>query len=317
MYGQGNTNGAGVATGGEATATLALVDGGEDRVGDVPGDPGCFIQLLPERLLVPAAKVAEAVNPMNAPYREAMLPGGLPVPASLAVLTTKYWGRMARTLTVSFVETTPEDLQRRILSHMNAWNIGVGFVLTKSGGHVRISRGGQGYWSYLGTDVLQIPAGYPTMNLQGFTMNTADSEFVRVVRHETGHTLGFPHEHLRRALIEQLDVAKTITYFRDHYGWSEAQTRSNVLTPLDERSIMATPHADEDSIMCYQLPGAITRNGRPIRGGNDINANDRRFAEAIYPPSVTQSPLYVSASWPASVDVPVDEAIARATMLHS
>jgi hypothetical protein len=30
---------------------------------------------------------------------------------------------------------------------------------------------------------------------------TPDAEFYRVVRHETGHTLGFPHEHMRKEII--------------------------------------------------------------------------------------------------------------------
>ncbi len=55
-----------------------------------------------------------------------------------------------------------------------------------------------------------------------------------------------------------------------------------VLTPLDERSIMLTP-TDQDSIMCYQLPGSITIDGRPIRGGLDINPTDYAFAGRIYP----------------------------------
>ena len=55
-----------------------------------------------------------------------------------------------------------------------------------------------------------------------------------------------------------------------------------VLTPLDERSIFATP-PDQDSIMCYQLPGEITRDGQPIRGGMDINQTDFAFAGRIYP----------------------------------
>lgn len=38
------------------------------------------------------------------------------------------------------------------------------------------------------------------LRLQGFTMNTPESENKRVIRHEAGHTLGFPHEHMRKAL---------------------------------------------------------------------------------------------------------------------
>ena len=66
----------------------------------------------------------------------------------------------------------------------------------ESRAQVRIARTREdGYWSYLGTDILSIDASQQTMNLDSFSMNTPDSEFYRVVRHETGHTLGFPHEH--------------------------------------------------------------------------------------------------------------------------
>jgi len=45
---------------------------------------------------------------------------------------------------------------------------------------------------------------------------------------------------------------------------------------------MATP-PDQTSIMCYQLPGLITKDGKPIIGGTDINATDYAFAGKIYP----------------------------------
>jgi hypothetical protein len=61
----------------------------------------------------------------------------------------------------------------------------VQFTETATDPQVRIGRdAGDGYWSYLGTDVLHIAAGERTMNLDSFTMNTADSEFYRVIRHE-------------------------------------------------------------------------------------------------------------------------------------
>ena len=54
----------------------------------------------------------------------------------------------------------------------------------------------------------------PTMNLEGFTMRTPESEFLRVVRHEAGHTLGFEHEHMRTQLVQRIDRKKAIAYFR-------------------------------------------------------------------------------------------------------
>jgi len=253
-----------------------------------PANIGCTIKAVPRRLVVRAAETAVKINPANGLVFGRMVEAqGMmaPEPARIALLVAKYWGPTPRRLTVSFMETTPADLRRRLVSHMNAWTRTgcIEFVETQGTGQVRVSRGRGGYWSYLGTDILHIPNNRPTMNLEAFTMNTRDSEFKRVVRHEAGHTLGFPHEHMRRQLIARLDREKTYAYFLRTQGWDRATVDAQVLTSLDERSIRGTTNADQDSIMCYQLPGEITTDGRPIRGGLDIDASDFDFCGRIYP----------------------------------
>ena len=241
---------------------------GEPAVAGGQEMPSCGVKTVPKRLAVKAARNAIGINPVNAPLQPlgALGMSAPSDPLSMAVLTGKYWGPSPRTLTVSFMESTPSDLRARIVSHLNAWTRTgcITFAQTQGTGQVRISRGPGGYWSYLGTDVLLIPQNRPTMNLQSFTMNTAESEFKRVVRHEAGHTLGAPHEHMRKELVARIDRQKAYDYFRRTQGWSEQQVDQQVLTPLDDRSIFGTP-SDQTSIMCYQLPGAITKDGRPIR----------------------------------------------------
>jgi len=114
-------------------------------------------------------------------------------------------------------------------------------------------------------------------------MDTPDSEFHRVVRHETGHSLGCPHEHMRRELVDRIDPQKAIDYFASTQGWSEQETRQQVLTPLEESSLWGTPRADANSIMCYQIPGTITKDGQPILGGTDIDPTDFSFMAKVYP----------------------------------
>ncbi len=250
----------------------------------------CTIKLLPQEQWISSAARAVEINPLNAPavsvLRQAMAGAATPPPEHLALLTSKYWGQGGVRLTVGFLDSPPADLRARIISHMNAWNAtaNVQFVETASNPQVRIARtSGSGYWSYLGTDILTIGANQPTMNLDSFTMNTPESEFHRVVRHETGHTLGFPHEHMRSQIVDRIDREKAITYFMATQGWSRDQVIAQVLTPLDNSALIATATADPASIMCYWLPASIMKDGIAVNGGPDIDAMDAQFAAAVYP----------------------------------
>lgn len=256
----------------------------------------CLPKILPTKKLVQAAQIATSINPLNHPPIERLarvMRGFSPNPLHIAVLTTKYWHTGGVKLTVGFLDNPPADLRARIILHMNAWakTANVQFVASNTSPQVRIARTeNDGYWSYLGTDILSIPANQPTMNLEAFTMDTPESEFHRVVRHETGHTMGFPHEHMRRELVNKIDEKKAVKFFGATQGWSPAEVRQQVLTPLEEGSLLGTAHADPNSIMCYQIPGTITKDGKPIIGGVDIDDTDYAFAAKIYPKPGTKTP---------------------------
>jgi hypothetical protein len=252
----------------------------------------CLPRILPRAKWEAAAKTAAEINPVNHPPVERLvrtLPGFKPTAAHIAVLTSKYWHTRGVKLGVKFLDGESMALKKRILQHMNAWakSSNVEFKLSNTNAKVRIARADSGemsgYWSYLGTDILHIAAGDPTMNLQDFSMDTPESEYHRVVRHETGHTMGFPHEHMRRELVDLIDPQKAIKFFGATQGWSEEEVRQQVLTPIEESSLLGTPHADPHSIMCYQIPGKITKSGKPIIGGTDIDKLDYKFAGSIYP----------------------------------
>jgi hypothetical protein len=48
--------------------------------------------------------------------------------------------------------------------------------------------------------------------------------------------------------------------------------------------------------MCYQLPGSITSDGKPIVGGIDINPTDSDFIGRIYP-RVSEQQSTVGQDW--------------------
>lgn len=156
--------------------------------------PICAPKFLADEHVVDAARRAVEHNPQNTPVFPSIhgeMAASFMAPWNLAVMTGKNWKAGAE-LTTDFTEEISSDLANRILSHMNAWNAGgvnIKFVRSKTSPVVRITRSGDGYWSYIGTDILSIPNNQPTMCLQDFTMNTPESEYRRVVRHETGHCL--------------------------------------------------------------------------------------------------------------------------------
>jgi hypothetical protein len=256
----------------------------------------CRTKSLPVSRREAAARRSVDINPANAIEHRvvARTPigrrGGQP---RLAVVVGRRWPSAGVRLTVQFLDAPPRDLRARILRHMNAWNktSNVVFTETRGTGQVRIARLDRpddmaGYWSYVGTEILDVDDAEPTLNLEGFTMRVSDAEFRRVVRHEAGHTLGFDHEHMRRALVQRIDPRKAFAYFDRTEGWTPREVREQVLTPLAQKSIMGTTESDPTSIMCYQLPGAIMKNGKAIAGGRDINRRDFAFAASIYPKRV-------------------------------
>jgi hypothetical protein len=248
----------------------------------------CSLKMLPEEQWIPASETAIRINPANKTHLRQLrqiIPTGVIPPPHLALLTTKRWPSTGVNLTVGFMGTVAAALRTRIISHMNAWGqcCNARFTETNVNPQVRISLTGNGYWSYLGTDILLIPANQATMNLQGFSMSTPESEYHRVVRHETGHTLGFPHEHMRSEIVARIDPAKAKAHFLASDGWDAAMTTAQVLTPLNSSALIATANADPNSIMCYWLPASIMKDNIAVAGGTDIDSQDAQFAGTVYP----------------------------------
>ena len=253
----------------------------------------CRPKILQPDMLANAERRALAINPANEAERhtiERTPVGRRGGQRRIAVVIGRKWPVKGVQLSVSFMDSPKSDLRKRILLHMNAWGqkANVKFAETSGVGQVRIARleppeEEAGYWSYVGTEILEIDKDKPTMNLDGFTMETSEAEFKRVVRHEAGHTLGFDHEHMRSDIVKLIDRDKAISFFDEDQGWTPEEVEEQVLTPLKNRSIMGTKEADPISIMCYQLPGEIMKNGKPIKGGNNINSRDHAFAASLYP----------------------------------
>src|SRR4051812_36362129 len=93
-------------------------------------------------------------------------PGSSEASGRLVLAKAEYWGPETREIPVSFLDISDRATIDMILSHANAWDCGVRFVWSPSGGWVRITTGPGGYWAGLGKGILRWPAGQPNMNLQ-------------------------------------------------------------------------------------------------------------------------------------------------------
>jgi hypothetical protein len=237
-----------------------------------------IITCRPKALTIPQAELAARrsikINPANAAHSRTVIRttvGRRGGPRRLALLVGNRWPETGIKLTVQFLDNPSHALRKLILLYMNAWNesANVEFVETSNTGLVRIARHDHpkdmaGYWSYVGTQILGVAEGEPTLNLEGFTARVSEAEFRRVVRHEAGHTLGFEHEHMRLDLVNKIDRKMAIAYSDETEGWTKKETIEQVLTPLSKKSIMGTTESDPISIMCYEIPADITKDGVAI-----------------------------------------------------
>lgn len=221
----------------------------------------------------------------------------------LAVSKADYWGPEFAELPTSFLDTDDRSVIDEIMAQLNVWPGRLKFVRTGGAGIIRITTGAGGYWSYLGKGALLVPAGQPTMNLQWSGLRDSAPERRRVIPHEGGHARGYWHEHLRERFVRDINPALAYPYYAHTQGWGRATVDANVLRPVSEATIMATP-PDGLSIMAYPIPGSITYSGNPIPGGTDLTETDRAFDLTIYPNPVTPPPEPVEPPGPPTKPKP-------------
>jgi len=76
---------------------------------------------------------------------------------------------------------------------------------------------------------------------------------------------------MRQALVNKIDPQKAIDFFKRTQGWSEEEVRAG--THPAGRIQLTRHYARSNSIMCYQIPGELTKDGNPIIGGKDIDTS--------------------------------------------
>lgn len=207
----------------------------------------------------------------------------LPVPSRAVADTDSTW-KPSKMIHVRFLGGTREhrDIATRVAAEFQRIaNIHFRFMsaVDPRQADVRISfASADGYWSYIGTQALQIPAHKPTMNL-GFTRNMSEEQMMGKARHEFGHLAGLVHEHQhpdgpqfkankardffsRRGIKHDFDFQVMNKHTGSHYRKGEY---------------------DPDSVMHYEVPEHITKDGTSVGVNNQLSRGDKKMLQELYP----------------------------------
>lgn len=146
---------------------------------------------------------------------------------------------------------------------------------------------GDGAWSYVGRDVIDIPGQYErTMNF-GWDL-TRDPRGVDTPVHEIGHTLGFPHEHQNPFSGIVWDEEAVYDYFGGPpNNWTRQTTFHNVLRKLPASAVEGSEW-DPDSIMHYDFPAGLIVKPEAYQSGIrpelGLSEQDIEEVRRFYPP---------------------------------
>jgi len=145
---------------------------------------------------------------------------------------------------------------------------------------------GDGSWSYVGTDILNISRHKRTMNF-GWDLS-ANWYGLETAIHEIGHTLGAPHEHQNpNAGIEWNEPAVYAYFQGSPNNWDRKTIQHNILKTIPTREVEGS-NWDPDSIMHYQfdaevIDGPAPYNEQGINPQPGLSEADKKWVQKFYP----------------------------------
>lgn len=145
---------------------------------------------------------------------------------------------------------------------------------------------GDGSWSYVGTDVLNIPLNQRTMNF-GWPL-AEDSYGKETALHEIGHTLALPHEHQNpKAGIQWNEDAVRASLSGPPNNWSPETIEYNILRKIPTNEVESSEW-DPNSIMHYQFQAELISSPAPYNREGifpepGLSQKDKDWMQKFYP----------------------------------
>ena len=191
-----------------------------------------------------------------------------------------------------------KDMVRQGFDRWKEIGIGLRFEEVSSPDDAEIRIGFQqddGYWSYVGTDVLSIGQNERTMNF-GYDL-TQDSRGVDVPVHEIGHSLGFPHEHQNPfAGIVWNEEAVREYFSGPPNNWDSDTIEHNILRKIPQGQVEGSEW-DPDSIMHYAFEAGLIEQPEEYQNGlfpsAGLSDTDKEQARFFYPPIGVTYPVLI------------------------
>ncbi len=171
-------------------------------------------------------------------------------------------------------------------------NVGIGLTFTEvtslSESEIRIGfLRGNGSWSTVGTDTLNVGQQERTMNF-GWNINVSGPNGIDTAVHEIGHALGFHHEHQNPNAGIVWNREAVYDYFARTQipPWTREKTDFNILNKIEPGTVEGS-NWDPNSIMHYPFSSGLIQQPEQYQNGltpnSGLSQDDINIVKRFYP----------------------------------